>query len=72
MVHIQRYLLFTWDDYEAYGGWEDYTDADDDLEAVLEWAAESHRDRYQVVDLMLFQVVYAGEPKSLLAKHEEK
>lgn len=72
MFDPARYLLFTWYDYDASGGWYDLEVVDNNLENVLQAAALAKADLYQVVDLKTFQVIYEGRPKNLLARYRKQ
>ena len=59
---MNRYLLFSGSAYYPSGGWGDFTEASNDLNALLLRADNlivDDRDWYQVVDIQTMQLVRA-------------
>lgn len=57
---MNRYLLFSCDDYDADGGWGDFRSDHEHLEDALAAAVSDRRDRWHVVDLTAADIVDWG------------
>ena len=64
-LHMKRFLVFTFDQYYPNGGWEDFQESFETLEAAKNFLInKSNFDFYQVVDLEENgNIVFEGQRK---------